>query len=280
MAPPTFGDLGKQSKDVFGKGFNFGVLKLDVKTKTATGVEFASSGSSGIDTGKVAGNLETKYKVKDLGMTFTEKWTTDNTLATTLDVQDQLAKGLKLTLDTKFAPSTGSKSGALKAEFKHDTACVNADMDLSLSAVNASAVVGYNSWLAGYQTTFDIGKSAITKNNFGIGYTAPDFVLHTSVNNGTDFGGSVYQKVSDKLETGVALGWSSASSNTNFAIGAKYVLDADSSVRAKINNKSEVGLGYQQKLRDGVTVTLSGLVNGGALQQGGHKVGMALEFAS
>merc|ERR1711890_76277 len=130
---------------------------------------------------------------------------------------------------------------------------------------------------AGYQTTFDIGKSAITKNNFGIGYTAPDFVLHTSVNNGTDFGGSVYQKVSDSLETGVSLGWSSANSNTNFAIGAKYVLDGDS-VRAKINNKSEVGLGYQQKLRDGVTVTLSALVNGGALQQGGHKVGMVLEM--
>ena len=31
--------------------------------------------------------------------------------------------------------------------------------------------------------------------------------------------------------------------------------------RAKINNKSELGLGYQQKLRDGVTVTLSTLVN-------------------
>ncbi len=33
--------------------------------------------------------------------------------------------------------------------------------------------------------------------------------------------------------------------------------------RAKINNKSELGLGYQQKLRDGVTLTLSSLVNTG-----------------
>ena len=33
-------------------------------------------------------------------------------------------------------------------------------------------------------------------------------------------------------------------------------------MRAKINNSSEIGLGYQQKLRDGVTVTLSTLVNG------------------
>ena len=53
MAPPTFGDLGKQSRDVFGKGFNFGVVKLDVKTKTESGIEFNSSGSSAIDSGKV-----------------------------------------------------------------------------------------------------------------------------------------------------------------------------------------------------------------------------------
>jgi len=280
MAPPTFGDLGKQSRDVFGKGYNFGVIKLDVKTKTESGIEFKSSGNSGIDSGKVSGNLETKYKVKDLGLTFTEKWTTDNTLATTLDVEDQLAKGLKLTLDTNFAPNTGAKSGKLAAEFTQEAATLEADVDLALSAVNASATVGYNSWLAGYQTTFDIAKSAITKNNFGIGYTAPDFVLHTSVNNGSDFGGSIYHKVNGNLEAGVSLGWSSSTSNTNFAIGSKYVLDADSSIRAKVNNKCEVGLGYQQKLRDGITVTLSALVNGGALQQGGHKVGCALEFSS
>ena len=68
-------------------------------------------------------------------------------------------------------------------------------MDLGLSAINATAVVGHKGWLAGYQTCFDLTKSAVTKNNFGVGYTAQDFVLHTSVVNGTDFGGSVYQKV-------------------------------------------------------------------------------------
>merc|ERR1712212_1249463 len=119
-----------------------------------------------------------------------------------------------------------------------------------------------------------------TKNNFGLGYTAQDFVLHTSVVNGTDFGGSVYQKVSPALETGVSLGWSSASAATTFGIGAKHVLEDGASVRAKINNKSELGLGYQQKLRDGVTVTLSTLVNSGNFNAGGHKVGLALEMAA
>jgi len=280
MAPPKFGDLGKQSKDVFGKGYHFGLLKLDVKTKTATGVEFSSGGSSVTETGQVSGNLETKYKVKDLGLTITEKWATDNTLNTTMEVQDKLVPGLKVALDSKFAPASGSKGGKLSCEYKHDTAAVCADMDLGLSAINASAVVGHKGWLAGYATTFDIGKSTLTKHNVGLGYAASDFVLHTSVANGTEFGGSVYQKVSPALETGVNLGWSSATSTTTFAIGAKYQLEDGAAVRAKINNKSELGLGYQQKLRDGVTVTLSTLVNSGNLNAGGHKVGLALEMSA
>jgi len=278
MAPPKYGDLGKQASDVFGKGYHFGLLKLEVKTKTDTGVEFTSSGSSNVDSGRVSGNLETKYKVKDLGLTLTEKWTTDNTLNTTFDVVDKLMPGLKVSLDTSFAPSTGSKSGKLKTEYKHDTATVTADMDLGLTTVNGSVVVGHKGWLLGYQTCFDLAKSTITKNNVGLGYAAPDFVLHTSVVNGTDFGSSVYQKVSPALETGVTLGWSSATTDTSFGIGAKYLLENGAAVKAKINNKSEIGLGYQQKLRDGVTISLSTLVNSANLNAGGHKVGLSMEM--
>ena len=70
---------------------------------------------------------------------------------------------VQMTLDTNFAPATGSKGGCVKAEYKHDTVSVNADMDLGLSTINASAVAGHKGWLAGYQTTFDLGKSTITK---------------------------------------------------------------------------------------------------------------------
>ena len=124
-------------------------------------------------------------------------------------------------------------------------------MDLGLSAINATAVVGHKGWLAGYQTCFDLTKSAVTKNNFGIGYATKDFVLHTNVNDGQVFGGSVYQRVNNELETAVNLGWTSSNNATNFGIGCKYALDKESSIRAKINNSSQVGLGYQQKLRPG-----------------------------
>lgn len=66
-APPSFSDLGKAARDVFGKGYNFGLYKLDVKTKTDNQVEFTVKGSSNHDTGKVLGSLETKYKCSDYG---------------------------------------------------------------------------------------------------------------------------------------------------------------------------------------------------------------------
>lgn len=280
MAPPTYGDLGKNARDVFGKGYHFSLVKLDVKTKTASGVEFNTGGSSNVDNGKVSGNLETKYKCSDYGLTLTEKWNTDNQLMTTVDLQDQVLKGLKLTFDSTFSPQTGAKSGKIKCEYKHDLVSLNSDVDINLGGplVNASAVIGHQGWVAGYQMAFDSGKSKLTKNNFGLGYSTGDFVLHTNVNDGQVFGASVFQKVNPQLETGINLGFTASKNETSFGVGCKYTLDKHASIRAKVNNSSQIGLGYQQKLRDGVTLTLSSLIDGKNFNQGGHKLGIALEL--
>lgn len=118
-------------------------LKLIIKCLLQ---EFKTSGSSNTDTSKVVGSLETKYKRSEYGLTFTEKWNTDNTLGTEITIEDQvrisavtkvasgfhadisrwhpflrltpdpiyflfsfkqIAKGLKLTFDTTFSPNTG-----------------------------------------------------------------------------------------------------------------------------------------------------------------------------
>lgn len=54
--------------------------------------EFKTSGSSNVDTSKVTGTLETKYKLAEYGLTFTEKWSTENTLGTEVCVEDQVKK--------------------------------------------------------------------------------------------------------------------------------------------------------------------------------------------
>ncbi len=48
-------------------------------------------------------------------------------------------------------------------------------------------------------------------------------------NDGTEFGGSIYQKVNEQLETAVNLAWTAGNSNTRFGIAAKYQIDSDAS---------------------------------------------------
>ncbi|KAJ0068080.1 hypothetical protein NL108_015565 [Boleophthalmus pectinirostris] len=278
--PPAYADLGKSAKDIFNKGFGYGVLKLDIKTKSQNGVEFATSGSSNTDTGKSGGHLETKYKMSDLGLSFNQKWNTDNTLTTEVTVEDQMAKGLKLGLDTSFVPNTGKKSAKLKTAYKRDFINAGCDLDFDMAGptVHAAAVLGYEGWLAGYQIAFDTAKSVLTQNNFAIGYKAGDFQLHTNVNDGTEFAGSIYQKVNSNLETAVNLAWTAGSNNTRFGIGAKYQLDKDASASAKVNNTGLVGVGYTQTLRPGVKLTLSALIDGKNVNGGGHKIGLGFDL--
>lgn len=49
-------------------------------------------------------------------------------------------------------------------------------------------------------------------------------------NDGAQFGGSIYQKVSPVLETAVNLAWTAGSNSTNFGIAAKYQLDKSASI--------------------------------------------------
>lgn len=49
-------------------------------------------------------------------------------------------------------------------------------------------------------------------------------------NDGTEFGGSIYQKVSPDLETAVNLAWTAGNNSTRFGIAAKYMLDSSSSI--------------------------------------------------
>ena len=64
----------------------------------------------------------------------------------------------------------------------------------------------------------------------------------------------------------------------SFAIGAKYALASDACIRAKVNNASQIGLSYEQKLRDGIKMTLSTNLDGTKLNEPGHKLGLAIEM--
>merc|ERR1711890_175330 len=125
---------------------------------------------------------------------------------------------------------------------------------------------------------FDTGKSALTKHNLALSYSGGDMIIHATANAKKEFGGGVYLKNSPSLETGVTM--SAGGGSSSFAIGTKYALGPDASLRAKVNNTCQIGLSYQQKLRDGITVPLSTNLDGTKLNEPGHKLGVCLEMAA
>jgi len=278
--PPVYGDLGKQARDLFSKNYHFGIVKLDGKTKTKTGIEFSTTGTSFNDTGKVSGSFDVKYKLSDHGVTFKEKWTTDNNLNTEITSEDVLAKGLKLTAELSFAPQTGKKNAVLSAAFKGD--CFNSKTDLDYNGgsplLNTSLVLAHQGWLAGSQLGFDTTKSRLTTSNFAFGYTNDDVVLHSNVNDGQVFGASAFHKVRSDLHAGVSINWNSTNNATQFGIGGIFIVDKDTSLRAKINNQGSLGLGLTHRLREGIDLTLCANIDAKNFNQGGHKLGFGLNL--
>lgn len=280
MAPPCYADLGKQARDVFSKNYHFGLVKLDCKTKSPTGVEFNVAGTSINDTGKVNGSFEVKHKLCDHGVVLKEKWTTDNNLLTEITAEDCMTKGLKLSGKLDFAPQTGKKNAIVSAAFKGD--CFNATTDIDYNGgsplVNASVVLGHQGWLGGSQMAFDTSKSKLTKSNFAVGYSNSDIVLHTNVNDGQVFGASVFHKVRPDVQAGVSINWNASNNATQFGVGGVYTIDKHTSMRAKINNQGSLGLGLTHRLRDGIDVTMCSNIDAKNFNQGGHKLGFGINM--
>jgi len=276
--PPSYADLGKAARDLFNKGYNYGTYKLDVTQKSASGFKVKVSGKNSHADNKVDGGLEATTELKEHGLKFVLKGSSGNTVGTDITLENQLAKGLKLELNTTFEPHTGKKTGKVKSAYKKEGLNANCDVDLAGPVIHGAGVLGYKGCLFGYQMAFDAAKSALTKNNLSFGYLGPDFTANLAVDGGNQFNGSYHHKVSCCLEAGAIISWNATSNAGVLSLGTSYQLDKDGKIRAKISNNMQIGLSYERKLRPGVTLTLSSLLEGKSFNAGGHKIGLGLEM--
>lgn len=90
--------------------------------------------------------------------------------------------------------------------------------------------------------------------------------------------GSYYQQAGSNLETGIKASVK-GEEGPSLAIGAKYTVANGLAVRGKVDNKNQVGLGCEVKVMDGAALFLSTKIDMNNFEAGGHKVGLALEFA-
>uniref|UniRef100_A0A915PUV1 Voltage-dependent anion-selective channel protein 3 n=1 Tax=Setaria digitata TaxID=48799 RepID=A0A915PUV1_9BILA len=300
MFYPCYVDLGKAARELFTKGYNFGSLRVDACSRSGENqeVEFSTAAVHTVATGKLAGNFDVKYRIPSYGMVLTEKWNTENLLGTIVEIQDRFARGLKLTLDSWYAPHNGKRSGRVKAELLNrnvtvrcfsldftekslsrlgDTVC-NLDVGLDTGPqVNFSAVTGLNGWLMGVQSAFDVPSSQLKSLSFAFGRVGKDYVLHSYVNDAREFGGSFYHGVAHNLDIGAMFSWTTGEPGARFGLAMKYCPTQDLELKAKVDHESKVAFALTHHLSNRLKLTLSSQFGMASFSEG-HKYGIGLNF--
>lgn len=185
-----------------------------------------------------------------------QAWTTANVLRTSVELENQIAKGLKLDLGATLNPAKNQKSAILTAIYKQPSLHTRAVVDvLKGPTFTADTVVGRDGFLVGAEATYDVLSGAITRYAGAVGFSAPEYAvtLH-GLGNLSTFSASYYHKVSKDVEAGAKAVYDTKSTTggVSLEVGAKTYLDNAAFVKAKINNAGVLCLGYTQALRPGV----------------------------
>lgn len=108
--------MGKSSNDLLNKDFPIDRTSLEVKTKTPSNVTFRVFGEQLAKKPDVIhADIEAKYQDKAAGVTFTQGWTTANALKTLVEVDDKVAKGVKIELSSSLTPAAHGAEKAVTA---------------------------------------------------------------------------------------------------------------------------------------------------------------------
>lgn len=287
--PPSWKDLGKSSNDLLGKDYHFHGTQLEVKTKTPSGVSFRVFGTRDSKNEQINGDLEAKFFDPKRGFTVTQTWTTSNQLKSQVEIDNQIAKGLKLDLSTGLHPDKGQKSALLNAVYKQSGFHTRAVLDVFRGPTfTADTVVGRDGFLVGGEASYNVTEGKITRYAAAIGFNAPEYAVTVhGLNNLNTFSASYYHKVSADVEAGAKAIYDTKATSPGVAleVGTKTYLDSAAFVKAKINNSGVIALGYTQALRPGVKASFGLALDTQRLNQASptgpaHKVGASFIFES
>jgi len=171
------------------------------------------------------------------GITGTLSWSTLNVLDAKLELDNNIAKGLKAEALTTFKPDTQATGAKLNLYFKQPSFHLRAFTDLLKGpTATIDAVIGHEGFVVGGEAGYDVQKAAVTRYSAAIGY---QHRVHnaaiTATNNLSIFSASYYNKVNDSVEVGARAAWDSKSSSTvGMEVAAKYRIDPLSF--AKVSN--------------------------------------------
>ncbi|CAG8518795.1 13102_t:CDS:2 [Acaulospora colombiana] len=261
--PVCYSDIGKSASDLLGKDYPVGTIKLESKTTAPNNVSFILSGQKDLKAGGISGEFKSKYNYPKRGFLFTGTWTTANSLNVQVELDNNLAKGLKLDLNTNLHLASGSKKGPV---FQGDV------------------VIGHEGFLIGGEAFYNVSDGNVTRYGVSTGFTAPEYnITLKATNSMAAYELLYYHRVHSDIEAGAKARWDTTTSGDNsisMEVGTKYFLDRHTFVKAKIDNFGRLGLGYTQELRPGVKISIGGSFETSKLSTNSHRIGVSFNLES
>lgn len=288
MIPPSFRDLGKKTRDIVDEGFHDSVLDIQLKTRSNSGIRVTSDGAVSFPGATVNAATELKFSLPQYGISFKQKWASvkgssskydEDTLKSDVSFESDLLPGSKLTMECSLAPASMTRKEKLKASLKRDFYNLDAQFVLPAFCGSASATVAWRGLVLGYRVPVTSSQGLSTLGDVAIGFASEDVEIATSVTDGGDrLTASLCHKVNANLATAFVTSWNYVNNAASFVMGAEYQLDKNASFKVKADHLSRLGLAYSQTLRNGISLTVSALVDGKKVDAGDHKFGLGVTF--
>ncbi|KAL6607404.1 hypothetical protein LY90DRAFT_502972 [Neocallimastix californiae] len=277
----AFRDIGKSIGDLLGKDYPINGIKLEAKSITSNGVFFLANGFRDAKTGAISGEMKTKYHDKTNGITYTESWSSNNVLSSTIELFNTLSPGLKLEFNGSYNPSNGNKGTKVTAEYRKNGIFSRCNVDLFKGPiVNSDFCINQRGLLIGAETAYNLRDSKLIRYNLGVGYNAPGYSLALQAFEGLNtYSASYFHRVNPQIEAGTKATWNKNKAGpVNVEFGTRYILNRDAFVKAKIDMNGRLGLGFVQNLNNGIRVSVGGSFDTKRMNENVHKVGMNISF--
>jgi len=219
------------------------------------------------------GTFIPKYKYKEWGATVTAELKTNKNFKAELSVEDQITPGLKTTI-------TGEAKGedlfaTLGVEYKHELLAFTGSVDYGQalgSTLKSSVVVGAQGFSLGGFVDYFFGASSdssLKELHTVLGYSTDEFDVSGfgKMQNGDEqkniLGASYFHKVNNDLSVGTEVSFDTANAEAKptLVLATQYKLEADTTLKAKVDTVGKLGVSYQQKFSKNAKLVISSTID-------------------
>lgn len=144
---------------------------------------------------------------------------------------------------------------------------------------NTFSSISSDGWLAGMHCYVDPNSRKVDQPQFTAGYETGNYSAFGLLNQRNELMGSLYQKVSSTLETGILVKFPyGKAKETTFQYALNWALDGSHRLQMKINTRGQISAAVSKNFGSGISISLCGHLEGKNIKAGAHKIGMGIEM--